>query len=337
MKSPCVEQDASLELHHPTVIDGVTICVVHGMLRPTVIVHGVLRPANSVPAPGWQRYEGGEHSSWNRDEKNRLIPAKHGQLEVHHPIAGDGVATVVVRDALTSDSEDSDGTPRPDDRPSTETPARKRCGGAPLQPYLFRPPNASERSVLLILVEVYDPKTIAVKLFPTAIMRLGKTLALVFNEGAGRLLCGWRQGESKLLDAVGQQTAVMCELLYNEEITEPLVHDFLWRRFHFCLLTATGTALQIVLHLVFEAPGFAAMITVLLAPITLIDRQFATLVTKNTPRYERSQMLRMINALYSALRGDRVGAPSKGSKGGGGKVAGPFPDLQPPPRYKMYR
>lgn len=321
--------DGSVEVHHPAVIDGVSTCIVHGMLRPNVIVHGVLRPANSVPAPGWQRYKGVGDSSWDRDENDCLVPAKCGQLEVHHPISNDGAPTVVIRDALNSaqHDEDNNGAPGPADEVSIETPARTRFGGAPanrLQPYLFRRPNASERNVFLILVEVYDPKTIAVKLFPTAAMRLGKTLALVFNEGAGRLLCGWRQGESKLLDAVGQHTAALCEVVYKEEITEPLVHDFLRRRFLFCLLTAIATAIQIILHLVFQAPGFAAMITLLLAPITLIDRQFATLVTKNTPRYERSQMLRMINALYSALRGDR-GQP------------GPFPDLQPPPRYKMYK
>ena len=57
-------------------------------------------------------------------------------------------------------------------------------------------------------------------------------------------------------------------------------------------MTFTATAFQLVLQLVFEAPQWAAMITLLLAPVTLIDRQFATLITKNTPRYERSLMLR---------------------------------------------
>eukprot|EP01043_Picozoa_sp_COSAG02_P112781 COSAG02_NODE_48995_length_330_cov_0.614719_1_plen_85_part_01 len=85
-----------MELHHPTVIDGVTICVVHGMLRPTVIVHGVLRPANSVPAPGWQRFTGVGANSWDRDEDDCLVPAKCGQLEVHHPKSNDNIATVVI-------------------------------------------------------------------------------------------------------------------------------------------------------------------------------------------------------------------------------------------------
>ena len=62
-------------------------------------------------------------------------------------------------------------------------------GDGPVQPYLFRQPNASESNFGLILLEVYDPKTIAFKLFPTAVLRLGKTLALVVNEGVGRALC----------------------------------------------------------------------------------------------------------------------------------------------------
>ena len=59
-------------------------------------------------------------------------------------------------------------------------------------------------------------------------------------------------------------------------------------------------------------------------PVTIVDRQFATLVTKMTPRYERSQMLRMVSSLFTALRGDTGGA------------VGPYPDLESPPRYKMY-
>ena len=355
--------DGSVELHHPTVIDGVATCIVHGVLRPTVIVQGVLRPKNSVPAPGWQRYAGEGDSSWNRGEDNRLVPAVDGNFEVHHPTATEGRATVVVHGALNRGSEDGGSNgPWPADQPGAETSKGLCCAASRgpsdvgFRPYLFRPPNASERNLFLILVEIYDPKTIAFKVFPTATMRVGKTLALVFNEGVGRALCRWQQGESKLLDAIGEQTAAMCTVLYKEEITEPLVHDFLRRRFLFCLLTATATALQIMMHLVFEAPQMAALITVLLAPITLIDRQFATLVTKNTPRYERSQMLRMVNALYAALRGHTKAKRSKpGKEGAGGdeegtdkegtaakKAAGaaglgPYPDLEPPARYKMYK
>ena len=185
--------------------------------------------------------------------------------------------------------------------------------------YCCRQPRADERSIFRLLQEIYDPQVLLFKLFPTIFLRICKTLALVFNEGLGRALCGWKQGESRLLDFIGAQTGGMCWQLYKKEITEPVVHDFLRRRFLFCIITTTGTALQLMLQLVADAPEYAVIITILLAPLTIVDRQFATLVTKMTPRFERAMMLRMVGFLFAALRD------------------GPYPTLEQPKRYSMYK
>ena len=73
-----------------------------------------------------------------------------------------------------------------------------------------RRPTGYERRLGAILLEVYQPwLLLAVKLPPVAVLRIGKTIALVFTEGVGRAVCCWGAGESRLLDVVGLGTAAL--------------------------------------------------------------------------------------------------------------------------------
>lgn len=177
--------------------------------------------------------------------------------------------------------------------------------------------RADESSLVKILAEVYNPKYLAIKVLPVAWLRVEKALALVVNGAVGRACCGWKRHESRLYDHIGEQTATLCRVLYQTEITEELVRAFLRRRFLFCGITATATTLQIIFQLLgLQALNF--FITALLLPLTVADRGFSMLVTKMTPRYERGLSVRVTASLFDAL--ETV-----------------YPELEKPPRYKMYR
>lgn len=177
-------------------------------------------------------------------------------------------------------------------------------------------PSGHERNLLRILMEAYNLRVLVfVKLLPTVLLRIGKTLAWVFNAAVGRVLCCWNQGESRILDFVGRNTNVLCRKLYDEDVDQELVRAFLVRRFLFASLTSTATVLQVALQLV-GVPLYAVLITFLLLPITLIDKQLATLVTKMIPRYDRSQIEQLVGGLTQILR------------------AGPYPDVPEPPRVR---
>ena len=98
--------------------------------------------------------------------------------------------------------------------PETKLVASYRCRG-------------TERNVVCILLEVYNPRLLLWKLTPICVLRLGKLLALLFNEVVGRLFCGWQAGESRVLDFVGRATKRMCHELYGEDVDEAFVHAFL--------------------------------------------------------------------------------------------------------------
>ena len=177
--------------------------------------------------------------------------------------------------------------------------------------------RADETSLVKILAEVYNPKCMAIKVLPVAWLRVEKALALVINGGVGRACCGWKRHESRLYDHIGEQTATLCRVLYKTEITEELVRLFLRRRFLFCGITATATALQIIFQLLdLQAVNF--FITLLLLPLTVADRGFSMLVTKMTPRYERGLSVRVVASLLDALE------PV-------------YPEIEKPRRYKMYK
>ncbi len=177
--------------------------------------------------------------------------------------------------------------------------------------------RADETSLVKILAEVYNPKYLAIKVLPVAWLRVEKALALVVNGAVGRACCGWKRHESRLYDHIGEQTATLCRVLYQTEITEELVRAFLRRRFLFCGITATATTLQIIFQLL-ELQALNFFITALLLPLTVADRGFSMLVTKMTPRYERGLSVRVTASLFDAL--ETV-----------------YPELEKPPRYKMYR
>ena len=152
------------------------------------------------------------------------------------------------------------------------------------------PPHVGETNLIRILGEIYNPKVLAFKCIPTALLRVEKAFALVINQAVGQAFCGWKKSESRLYDHVGAQCAELCRALYGAEITEELVFAFLRRRFMFCGVTATVSAIQIALQLA-DIPEWNVLLSVALFPLTLVDRQFATLVTKMSPRYQRSLML----------------------------------------------
>lgn len=179
-----------------------------------------------------------------------------------------------------------------------------------------REPSGHERNLCRILLEVYNPRVLlVVKLLPTLVLRVGKTLAMLVNTSVGGVLCCWEPGESRVLDFVGRHTGAMCRKLYDEEVDQELIRAFLRRRFLFCSITTTATAVQIGCQLA-AVPLYAVLITCLLTPITLVDKQLSTLVTKMIPRYDRSQIEQLVVGLTRTLR------------------SGPFPDAPDPPRMR---
>ena len=142
---------------------------------------------------------------------------------------------------------------------------------------------------------------LASKLLPTVFLRASKALALLVNEAVGRWLFGWRRDESRLLDFVGKETKALCFRVYEEEAGEAFVRAFLVRRFTFCVLTSIGTIAQLLLQLNGQPSLYPALISVALAPVTIIDRQFATLVTKLIPRHDRSLLFQLCQGIANAL------------------------------------
>eukprot|EP01043_Picozoa_sp_COSAG02_P051869 COSAG02_NODE_5513_length_4269_cov_16.956835_6_plen_520_part_00 len=170
-------------------------------------------------------------------------------------------------------------------------------------------PNGHELSLRCILLEVYNPRTLfAVKLQPTVVLRACKALAWLFNAAVGQVLCCWGPGESRVLDYVGRNTGALCRKLYNEDVGQDLVRAFLVRRFLFAFLTSSAAVLQIVLQLA-GVPFYALLITCILAPVTLVDKQLATLITKMIPRYDRSQIEQLVWGLTRVLQNLYPDAP----------------------------
>ncbi|KAJ1494363.1 hypothetical protein T484DRAFT_1877729 [Baffinella frigidus] len=169
-------------------------------------------------------------------------------------------------------------------------------------------PDMRERRFLMIMREVYNPRLLRTKLGPTLSLRAFKIVALVVSEPVGRTLCGWRRGENRLLDFIGRQTTALCLRIYGQEVTEREVHCFLARRMHLCLLSIAVTVLQIGLQLV-GAPAVGVVLTILLLPVTLVERQLCTLFTKMVPRFERSQVLGFCAATSAALQDPLAGLP----------------------------
>jgi hypothetical protein len=163
-------------------------------------------------------------------------------------------------------------------------------------------PSGHERSVGRVLREVYDPHTLMAKLMPMGLLRAAKLLALLANEAVGRWLLQWRPGESRVLDFVGRGTKALCRRIYCEAVDAEFVRAFVRRRLLFCVLTSAGTLAQLTLQLAGLPSLYAALISLVLAPVTLIDRQFATLVTKMAPRHDRTLLFQCSEGLIEALQ-----------------------------------
>lgn len=149
------------------------------------------------------------------------------------------------------------------------------------------------------LVEVYTPSMIAIKLTPVATLRFLKALALMVNQKFGMVFLGWEFGENRLLDYIGSNTKALYKSIYGRALDEKEVFIVLRKRFVFCWMTTFATILQIV----FTISGVAYLTAVLaffMLPLTYLDRQWATLVTKMAPRYERSLIIRVSLALKDA-------------------------------------
>jgi len=133
-----------------------------------------------------------------------------------------------------------------------------------------RRPNLNERGFWMILKEAYDPFLVILKVGPTWALRyktqnptsrparpshpfdayrVCKIAALVVSGPVGRMVCGWKQDENRLLDYVGRQSAMLCVKIYGQEVTEREVIFFLRRRIHLCVITASVTAMQIALQI----------------------------------------------------------------------------------------
>lgn len=140
--------------------------------------------------------------------------------------------------------------------------------------------------VLQILIEAYNPLVICRKLPTTIRIRTLKVLGLLFNQRTGKWCCGWNGHENRLYDDAGFYTDRLFFQLYGRPLLERDVRLFLHRRLHYAFITAVVTAMQIVATY-YDYVSIATLLSCLLAPVTLIDRQWATSVTKNPPRYMR--------------------------------------------------
>jgi len=154
-----------------------------------------------------------------------------------------------------------------------------------------------------IIYEAYNPKLIWKKIFSVSFMRIKKLLAVFINEKFGYIFLGWNGIENKLLDNVGNNTIVLYENIYQSKLNQTSVLFFLKRRAIYCLLTMITTIFQIIVSYL----GFwyiTIIISTLMIPITILDRQWCALVTKMPPRYERSLILQLQMCSQLHLKSD---------------------------------
>ena len=154
-----------------------------------------------------------------------------------------------------------------------------------------------------IIYEAYNPKLIWKKIFSVSFMRIKKLLAVFINEKFGYIFLGWNGIENKLLDNVGNDTIVLYENIYQSKLNQTSVLFFLKRRAIYCLLTMITTIFQIIVSYL----GFwyiTIIISTLMIPITILDRQWCALVTKMPPRYERSLILQLQMCSQLHLKSD---------------------------------
>ncbi len=133
--------------------------------------------------------------------------------------------------------------------------------------------------VLAILFEAYNPRVLFVKFLPVIRIRILKFLGLGINQVTGSWLLGWNGAENRFYDILGKEVDNLFFRLYNHTLEQKDVFQFLRRRFHYAFITGTITTIQIILT--WKSHVFAAFIlSIAIAPVTLIDRQWSTSVTK---------------------------------------------------------
>eukprot|EP00759_Apiculatamorpha_spiralis_P040835 PhF_6_TR39649/c1_g1_i2/m.58816 len=140
--------------------------------------------------------------------------------------------------------------------------------------------------VAIILKEAYSPTQFAKKFIPVLKIRIFKMLGMVFNQLIGKFLCGWNGKENRLYDNAGKLTDELYYSLYGTELTQTGVTLFVQRRLYYSFITSVCTIIQIICTAV-NAVEIAIGLSVLLSPVTMMDRQWATSVTKSPPRYQR--------------------------------------------------
>ena len=154
-----------------------------------------------------------------------------------------------------------------------------------------------------IIYEAYNPKLICKKISSVPLMRIKKLLAVFINEKFGYIFLKWNGIENKLLDNVGRDTIILYENIYQSKLNQTSVLNFLKRRAIYCSFTMVTTIFQIILSYL-DFWYITIMISILMIPITILDRQWCALVTKMPPRYERSLILQLQMCSQFHLKSD---------------------------------
>lgn len=171
--------------------------------------------------------------------------------------------------------------------------------------------------VVQIIVEAYHPVIAWAKLVPVLRMRCFKVLGMIINQKTGQLLLGWNGKENRLYDRVGHDVDDLFLKLYGHPLRQPDVFRFLRRRLQYALITGVVTGLQILLTWQRQV-AWALALSVLVAPVTLLDRQWSTNVTKQPPRFAREVALNHLSFPVGAI----LGASNE-------------PRYKPPPRVRL--
>lgn len=152
--------------------------------------------------------------------------------------------------------------------------------------------NCDMRGIFTIITETYSPYMVLKKTKTVLLLRLLKCAAIFINERTGQLLFKWKKNENVILDKVGRGTETLFTNLYNTHITQGDVYHFLYKRLLFCSITSFFTAIHILFFELYDVK-MGLCISLILLPITVVDRQWTVLVTKMFPRYERSKIIKI--------------------------------------------
>jgi hypothetical protein len=165
--------------------------------------------------------------------------------------------------------------------------------------------------VVHILKEAYNPSVIQVKLFPTIKIRAMKMCGLVINQQVGKFLLGWNGKENRIYDAVGAEVEKLFLQLYGHPLGQKDVQRFIHRRLHYAFITAVSTLIQ--MYFTYHAMvGEAYIVSLIVAPITMLERQWATSVTKNPPRLLRHVVVNQLQWPLSSIAATQVAAAKYG-------------------------